>query len=305
MRPLSRWCPSFPWFTKRYVATDTALVYLLAWAWLRSHWWSIRQRRGQLLASWNAEGSEHTKEAWAYLWNATIDLKLMDMSVKEWVGPTPYSDTARHLQLVQEQEELHQVVVENTAIDASEQFRYAKKLYDELCDGALVEAELWNEKLEVHRKRQSHRAAQESLEATKQSLEATKQNLRAAEKSLEASQLSIQEAHMVSRITLLAYIFLPITLVTGIFGMNIEPWAGESGAPLWTFAIVTPCIVVPAWLFGFYTIRRATLRELRVKWINIWGAMTKEYKPMTKRKVEELRGRWREEDNRVIRLGSS
>ncbi|KAJ9607613.1 hypothetical protein H2200_007691 [Cladophialophora chaetospira] len=93
-------------------------------------------------------------------------------------------------------------------------------------------------------------------------------DLRHAQKSLEATYLSIKEsqrgldeAHVIGRITQLAYVFLPLTFVTGVFGMNIKPFS--DGADMWKFWVTTCCILIPSWAFGLWTARAEVKRLVR------------------------------------------
>lgn len=71
--------------------------------------------------------------------------------------------------------------------------------------------------------------------------------------SLQESRKSLQQADNVGRISVLAFIFLPISLVTSFFGMNIKQLTG-SGVPWRTFLISARglCLLVLltcAWLW--------------------------------------------------------
>ena len=81
------------------------------------------------------------------------------------------------------------------------------------------------------------------------------------ERALHAANLSIEEAHGVGRITQLAYVFLPLTFVTGIFGMNITPF--KEGAPMWQFWTSLLLILLPAWGFGVWTARMQIQESLK------------------------------------------
>jgi len=55
--------------------------------------------------------------------------------------------------------------------------------------------------------------------------------------SLEQSRLSIEQAQRGSRLTLLAFVYVPLSFVTGIFGMNIQQVNG-SGLSIWVCFVV-------------------------------------------------------------------
>jgi hypothetical protein len=58
-------------------------------------------------------------------------------------------------------------------------------------------------------------------------LAASEASLQEARKSIEVAQVSIQEGKRVKLLTILAFFFLPLTLATSIFGMNIKQLSGE------------------------------------------------------------------------------
>ncbi|KIV77683.1 hypothetical protein PV11_09466 [Exophiala sideris] len=62
--------------------------------------------------------------------------------------------------------------------------------------------------------------------------------------SVEESIKSIKEAESVGRLTQLAFIFVPLTFTTGVFGMNITPFGGH--APMWIFWITATLVSVGA-----------------------------------------------------------
>lgn len=59
--------------------------------------------------------------------------------------------------------------------------------------------------------------------------------------SICGSQRSIEEAVSVKRLTQLAFIFIPLTYSTSLFGMNIKEMTG-SGPKLWIFLLISVCI---------------------------------------------------------------
>jgi hypothetical protein len=83
-------------------------------------------------------------------------------------------------------------------------------------------------------------------------------SLEASLLSIQESKRSIEEAHAITRLTQLAFVFLPLTFVTGVFGMNIKPF--KDGADTWKFAITLVSVAVPAFLFGMRTAGRDIMR---------------------------------------------
>jgi len=71
--------------------------------------------------------------------------------------------------------------------------------------------------------------------------------------ALQESRKSIQQANTVGRVSFLAFVFIPLSLATSFFGMNISELTG-SGASWKTFVISTVCLcalvlLVCAWLW--------------------------------------------------------
>ena len=60
--------------------------------------------------------------------------------------------------------------------------------------------------------------------------------------SLEDVRSSIEETSSLKYLTQLAFIFVPLTFVTSIFGMNVEEMT-ETGPRIWTLIITAVCIV--------------------------------------------------------------
>ena len=59
--------------------------------------------------------------------------------------------------------------------------------------------------------------------------------------SIRESQRSIEEAVSVKRLTQLAFVFIPLTYSTSLFGMNIKEMTGN-GPKLWIFLLISVCI---------------------------------------------------------------
>ena len=81
----------------------------------------------------------------------------------------------------------------------------------------------------------------------------TERALLASELSIKETRRGLEQQHAISRIAQLAFIFLPLTFITDIFGMNIKPFGGD--APMWKFWVTTCCVLLPSWFFGLWTAR--------------------------------------------------
>lgn len=59
------------------------------------------------------------------------------------------------------------------------------------------------------------------------------------------------------RLTALAFVFIPLSAVSSVYGMNIAEFGSEGGPPAWTFALTAVLIIASAVsLPGIDTIRR-------------------------------------------------
>ncbi|KAK5048049.1 hypothetical protein LTR84_006239 [Exophiala bonariae] len=77
---------------------------------------------------------------------------------------------------------------------------------------------------------------------------------------MQDARRSLRETHSVGWITQLAFIFLPLTFITGVFGMNLKPISTPAdtqqrdGAPMWQFWIMLAVVLVPVWSMEIMTL---------------------------------------------------
>ncbi|KAF7593471.1 hypothetical protein BBP40_011477 [Aspergillus hancockii] len=76
------------------------------------------------------------------------------------------------------------------------------------------------------------------------------------------SRRSIEEAHAVSRLTELAFIFIPLSFSTSVFGMQVQSFANP--APLWKFFVVAVVVTTFAYLMRL-TMRSQWLANSKMK----------------------------------------
>ena len=88
--------------------------------------------------------------------------------------------------------------------------------------------------------------------------------LRASLLSIEESKRGIEQSKQVGRLTQLAFVFIPLTFVTGVFGMNITQLGGK--APLWKFWVTAGTISGIAFIIGLMTIWSELWGKIRIKW---------------------------------------
>ncbi|GAQ03217.1 hypothetical protein ALT_0538 [Aspergillus lentulus] len=74
------------------------------------------------------------------------------------------------------------------------------------------------------------------------------------------SRRSIDEAHAVTRLTELAFLFIPLSFSSSIFGMQVEPF--KDSAPLWNFFVVAITVTTFAYLMRL-TMRSQWLGSLK------------------------------------------
>lgn len=80
--------------------------------------------------------------------------------------------------------------------------------------------------------------------------------------SLDESRAAIQQSREISMLTRLAFVFIPLTFTTGVFGMNVKPFGGE--APMWQFWTTIGCIS-----FGAFCTWGLMTNYYRLQW---WAA---------------------------------
>ena len=82
---------------------------------------------------------------------------------------------------------------------------------------------------------------------------------------LEEAQRAISQGAVVARLTLLAFLFIPLSFTTSFFGMNLEELVGSSNSTLglWTwFAVSVPLFLLSLLLLYWNVIQRAVHRRL-------------------------------------------
>lgn len=83
-----------------------------------------------------------------------------------------------------------------------------------------------------------------------------KAGLEESRRSIEMAELSIEESKRVKLLTMLAFIFIPLSLSTSVFGMNIQQ-INQTG-PSWWIVVVTAMAMVAAALVGWYLANRSS-----------------------------------------------
>lgn len=128
--------------------------------------------------------------------------------------------------------------VENAAAMVREIRRYTKRKHTSSAPGTFTTHKEWPKEsltsieflLQEGRTLETHVRDQLGLHVGSLALEDSR-------KSIEESKRSIKQANAMGRITILAFFFVPFSLVTSFFGMNVKEISG-SGSSLKTFLIV-------------------------------------------------------------------
>ncbi|KAK5049338.1 hypothetical protein LTR84_004267 [Exophiala bonariae] len=100
-----------------------------------------------------------------------------------------------------------------------------------------------------------------SLSASRLSIEESRRGIEVSKRAMDVGVRAERQAHAIGRLTQLAFVFLPLTFVTGVFGMNIESF--KDGAPLWKFWITLALIAIPAFIFGLQTAQAELLDRIK------------------------------------------
>ena len=194
--------------------------------WLTGHWIVQGDKREYAMDSTSTDTDSENGILWKTIWQSILDLKVGKLRLEKWYREN-YSDFESQLcsddRISRDNGHAPGSSTKSRA-DATDTGTYRAD-FEAMMQEALEEAKLYSEILELHN----------------------------TERALRAATLSIEEAHSVGRITQLAYVFLPLTFVTGVFGMNITSFGG--GAPMWKFWLTTWLILLPAWGFGLWTAR--------------------------------------------------
>lgn len=86
--------------------------------------------------------------------------------------------------------------------------------------------------------------------------------------SVRDSQQSIEQSQRATRLTQLAFIYIPLSFVTGIFGMNIQE-INSTGLSIWVcFVTLTIIVVLTTGIFWFLRARRNKRKE-RGQWAQV------------------------------------
>ncbi|KAI0417883.1 hypothetical protein F5X98DRAFT_386722 [Xylaria grammica] len=109
------------------------------------------------------------------------------------------------------------------------------------------------------------------------SLDESRSSLKQAKISIKQAKVALEESKRTKLVTVLAIFFVPISLSTSVFGMNIRE-LNENGQPIWVFLVTTIIIVavtMVSWGFMYQTQKYHSLpkddsrREKKTPWTRL------------------------------------
>lgn len=86
-------------------------------------------------------------------------------------------------------------------------------------------------------------------------------NVEVAAQSLEASRQSIRESKKVNSLTLPAWVFIPVSLIASVFGMNVVELSGQ-GPRLWLFFAISAPVIIVAVVLEWWFVRSSGKRKV-------------------------------------------
>ncbi|GAW14488.1 hypothetical protein ANO14919_038910 [Xylariales sp. No.14919] len=109
------------------------------------------------------------------------------------------------------------------------------------------------------------------------SLDESRSSIKQAKISINQAKIALEESKRTKLVTVLAIFFVPISLSTSVFGMNIRE-LNENGQPIWVFLVTTIIIVavtMVSWGFMYQTQKYHSLpkddsrREKKTPWTRL------------------------------------
>ncbi|KAM7183025.1 hypothetical protein V8F33_013853 [Rhypophila sp. PSN 637] len=88
--------------------------------------------------------------------------------------------------------------------------------------------------------------------------------------TIQESKKAMAETRNVTKLTQLAAVFVPLTFVTGIFGMNVREMGVDGSPPMWTWSVA--CLVACLMTLLFFLYGFAPLRQA---WTSVVGLLSK------------------------------
>lgn len=115
---------------------------------------------------------------------------------------------------------------------------------------------------------------QVSMLAQKMSYRASMASLRESQMAIKQAKTGIQQNERVKRLTQLAFIFIPLSFVTSLFGMNVTA-LGTGSATVWMVVVsisITYVVIILVWILLHY-------QAHMVKWVAARLRAAKRFQP--------------------------
>ena len=205
------------------------------------------------------EGLLHWEAHTVYVARAVDELSSLSDSARDDGGLRPqtqlkqliYQSTSVLSELM---DSINSAIELDASFEATSRQRKGSRAFDPLCRQSLQELkaslELIRTKLERHLPALQHHI----------DLIRVRQQVQLAETQLEESRKAIQQADTIKRLTILAFVYIPIQTAASIFGMNV----GElSRSPsIWTFVVVALVMLsITILAAGWHHIQRFAIRS--------------------------------------------
>jgi Mg2+ and Co2+ transporter CorA len=78
--------------------------------------------------------------------------------------------------------------------------------------------------------------------------------------AIQEAQRSVEQAALVGRFTQLAFLFIPLSFVAAVFGMNVAE-IQAAFPPIWTFFLVATVVLITSMVFAMTTEQRRSLLD--------------------------------------------
>ena len=83
--------------------------------------------------------------------------------------------------------------------------------------------------------------------------------------SLEASKQSVLESKKLGRVTLMAWVFIPVSLISSIFGMNVKEFSSQP--PIWLLFAISVPVIVAAVVLELWFVASRERRTSIIDWV--------------------------------------
>jgi len=119
--------------------------------------------------------------------------------------------------------------------------------------------------LDLFAQQLSHKASLASLRESRAGIKHAEKGIEHSERGIQLTNRSLEQNARVKRLTQLAFVFIPLSFATSLFGMNLEIF-GQGSAQIWMFVVSMVIIYVVVgilWIvFHFWTVFQAFITKV-------------------------------------------